>query len=441
MTTTKADRKTLHSQLLKDRDAILSELHEILASPHFCNSKRYPALLEYVVENTLAGKEELLKERTIGIEVFDRPPTYDTNADTVVRFTAGEVRKRLSSFYHDRGRDSRIHISLPAGSYIPEFLYRSIEPGVVADSTSPPPTRIANDGGIGDMASNSPNVDPASTSAAVPPSFQTSLEFVNVVNTPLARSRAVSLRLLWLAMAAMALLGVVAGLSWSYWPVPHRSAAIDFWQPLLHGQGTILICAGGAAVAQNSPMGVESANKYTQYPLLTMESASSIALVSNLIETGGSTSQLRFAPSTQLAELREQPLVLLTAYNNPWTMRFTEPLRFHFAPEPNFAIIDRTRPQVHWARDTSIPYSSADDYALVARFWNPPTDSWVVVVAGLGRNGTEAAAQFTVSPKYMEMLRAQSESGFSNRNIEVVLKVSVIDGKTGAPSIMAANVW
>jgi hypothetical protein len=188
-------------------------------------------------------------------------------------------------------------------------------------------------------------------------------------------------------------------------------------------------------------MGVKSADKNTEYPLVTFQAASSIALLSSLIQRGGATAQLRFAASTPLTELREYPLVLLTGYNNPWTMRFVQPLRFHFAPEPEYAIVDQTQPQVRWARDPAVQYSSADDYALVARFWNRTTDSWVLVLAGVGRNGMEGAAQFVASPRYLQLLRDQIGKDFSNQNIEVVLKVSVVDGKTGAPSILAVNVW
>src|ERR1022692_1245028 len=116
-----APRDAAHPLSRQDSEAILAELQEVLASPHFCNSKCYPALLQYIVEKTLAGEADLLKERTLGVEVFDRPPSYDTNADTVVRYTAGEVRKRLSLYYHDHEPDSGVQISLPAGSYIPEF--------------------------------------------------------------------------------------------------------------------------------------------------------------------------------------------------------------------------------------------------------------------------------------------------------------------------------
>jgi hypothetical protein len=69
------------------------------------------------------------------------------------------------------------------------------------------------------------------------------------------------------------------------------------------------------------------------------------------------------------------------------------------------------------------------------------TGSWVVVLAGVGRNGTEAAAEFASSTHSMQMLRDQLGKDFSNRNIEVVLKVPVIDGKTAAPSILAVHAW
>src|SRR5580704_2580654 len=118
-----ATREAWHPQTKQDRDAILRELEVVLASPHFCNSKRYPTLLQYIVDNTLAGKLEQLKERTLGVEVFERQPTYDTNTDTVVRYTAGEVRKRLLLYYSEHSSTSGIRISLPAGSYVAEFLH------------------------------------------------------------------------------------------------------------------------------------------------------------------------------------------------------------------------------------------------------------------------------------------------------------------------------
>ena len=78
-----------------DPIAVRRQLERLLAHPLFSNSKRYPALLAHTVEQTLQGNAAELKERSIGIDVFNRAPTYDANADPVVRITAGEVRKRL----------------------------------------------------------------------------------------------------------------------------------------------------------------------------------------------------------------------------------------------------------------------------------------------------------------------------------------------------------
>src|SRR5579863_3156334 len=126
-----------HPQTKEDREAILRELKKVLASPQFSSSKRYPALLQYTVEKTLEGKSDLLKERTLGVDVFDRHPAYDTNTDTVVRYTAGEVRKRLMLYYHELDHKPVIQISLPPGSYVPEFIHSPDEPRDPASLTIP----------------------------------------------------------------------------------------------------------------------------------------------------------------------------------------------------------------------------------------------------------------------------------------------------------------
>ena len=124
-------REEWRPQTRRDRDLVLTELRAILANSHFCNSKRYPALLKYIVENTLAGNSERLKEKTLLVEVFGRRANDDTKTDTVVRYTAGEVRKRLLLYYSSHPTNAGVRISLPAGSYIPEFLrgQEETEPG------------------------------------------------------------------------------------------------------------------------------------------------------------------------------------------------------------------------------------------------------------------------------------------------------------------------
>src|SRR5271163_514518 len=101
--------------------AVREQLGRLLAHPLFTNSKRYPVLLAYTVEQTLLGHANELKERTIGVEAFGRELSYDVNIDPVVRTTAAEVRKRLIQYYYNTDHAGELIIELPLGSYVPSF--------------------------------------------------------------------------------------------------------------------------------------------------------------------------------------------------------------------------------------------------------------------------------------------------------------------------------
>jgi hypothetical protein len=430
-----------HPQTQQECDAVLRELQTVLASPHFSNSKRYPALLKYIVVNTLAGKSDLLKERTLGVEVFDRPVTYDTNADTVVRYTAGEVRKRLLLFYHEEGRNSSIRISLPAGSYVPVFLREQDRLGdhVVNGGHEAGPFLISDR--PGDLVGGTPEFraisKPGTGVGSLVPAWPPEL----IGSPSLERRKVVLGRLLWLTLTVMVAIG--AGYFWTHRSIHPESAVDDFWAPLTRDQRSVIICTGSVVFAQDKYSGVITAgsNGNVDYPFVSIQSASAIAQIDEAIERSGASTQLIASPWTTLTDLREHSIALIGAYNNQWTIRLLEPLRFHFLPDPQARIVDALNPKIGWERDESVPYSSADDYAVVARFRDPNIDGWVVALAGLGRNGTEAAAQFASSPHYLELLERQLGGKFGNRNIEVVLKVGVINAKTGAPSIIAVHTW
>src|SRR5258705_9630177 len=100
---------------------VREQLRRLLAHPLFTNSKRYPVLLAYTVEQTLLGNASELKERTIGVEAFGREPSYDVNLDPVVRTTAAEVRKRLIQYYYSPHHFGELIVELSVGSYVPSF--------------------------------------------------------------------------------------------------------------------------------------------------------------------------------------------------------------------------------------------------------------------------------------------------------------------------------
>jgi hypothetical protein len=123
-------------------DLVRAELAVLIESAAFRTSKRCRAFLEYVVERTLKGEgaTESLKERTLGVELFHLPPSFDASQHTIVRVTANEVRKRLAQHYvTGEGAPSGVRIEIPPGAYRAEFRWES--PGAEARAAPPPPRR------------------------------------------------------------------------------------------------------------------------------------------------------------------------------------------------------------------------------------------------------------------------------------------------------------
>ena len=123
-------------------EAITAELERILGSKGFANAGRLSRLLRYVVERTLAGEADQLKEYAVGVEVFDRDDKYDPRLDSIVRVEAGRLRSRLEEYYNGEGAQDEVRIVLPRGGYSAQFERRSepaVPPAVVTESGSGDP--------------------------------------------------------------------------------------------------------------------------------------------------------------------------------------------------------------------------------------------------------------------------------------------------------------
>jgi TolB-like protein/Tfp pilus assembly protein PilF len=104
-------------------EKVRDHLKEVLHSHGFVSSIRAQEFLTLLVERTLAGEFDLLRERMIGAELFQRPVDYDTANDPVVRVKATEVRKKLVLYYLERTGKPGVRIDLPSGTYVPRFLF------------------------------------------------------------------------------------------------------------------------------------------------------------------------------------------------------------------------------------------------------------------------------------------------------------------------------
>jgi hypothetical protein len=394
---------------------VRAELQAIVRSPNFRSSKRYPAFLTHIVEKTLAGEASEIKERTIGIDVFDRPADYDTNDDPIVRNTASEVRRRLSLYHSEASADQLVRIHLPPGSYRPELRFTSSS----ASTTS------ASD----------------HAESALPIVVSTSGEALAKVD---AGKQFRLTGLYGLIIFALVVIG-----SFVVWlaSISRVKPLDDVWYDFFHTRNEVLIVMPVAPLPPD--IGPVSPDWLKNNPNIAIEDASAMERASGLLTLHDIRYRIRLESGVTLADLRNGPVILVTGRSNQWTMRLLAPLRYHIVNGVvnglltyGVTIEDATNPQNHWTyNDGKSGDTLTKDYAIVARFRDQLTGSVVMVIAGTGRNGTEAAGDFVTSPEFLAEASKRLPSGWQKRNIEVVLQTNVINNETGAPVIVATDTW
>ncbi len=102
-------------------EVVRAHLSEILASAVFSKADRISRFLRYAVEESLGGHESRISEYSIGVEVYERPATFDARLDSIVRVEAGRLRSKLREYYETEGKNSAIRIEFPKGGYTPVF--------------------------------------------------------------------------------------------------------------------------------------------------------------------------------------------------------------------------------------------------------------------------------------------------------------------------------
>lgn len=107
-------------ELTKDAESKITEqLNRILGSKSFRQADRLKRFLAFIVEETVAGRGERLKEYVVGVEVFEKPESFDPRNDPIVRVQARRLRAQLARYYREEAPDSEVAIELPKGGYAP----------------------------------------------------------------------------------------------------------------------------------------------------------------------------------------------------------------------------------------------------------------------------------------------------------------------------------
>ncbi len=398
-----------------DAARIRTQLDSLLASPQFRTSRRCQLLLQYVTDKTLAGETSAFKERTLGVAVFAREPDYDTNQDPVVRATAGEARKKLAQYYQEPGHEGEIRIALLPGSYVPEFH-------------------------VPDAPSAAHRTD---------------------------EKRSWRIPLLVVAVAALVVLGSVL--------LAHRmkrSPLDQFWARTASAP-SVLICLGqppaynfrsdkkqaALSALMEHPSAASVAAEQQLIPLnelvpmpdryMALGDATCLLRLATFFEKRGTPYYFRGSFSTTFEDLREHPAVLVGAFDNDWTLRFGDQLRFSFYKNFNDPagitemIRDRDHPKrTNWKLTNAWPdWNISTDYALISRVRDRETDRMLVIAAGITQYGTVAAGEFITNPEYFSEALGHFPRDWQKKNLQIVLEVPVVHGASGHPRVVATTVW
>jgi hypothetical protein len=424
-TTPQSDKETNGTESIPNAVLVREQLRRLVAHPLFTNSKRYPVLLTYTVEQTLLGNAGDLKERTIGVEAFGREPSYDVNLDPVVRTTAAEVRKRLIQYYYNPGHAGELVIELPLGSYAPSFRELTHHSPASADTQ---------------VASEHFESLPQHPMASEIPSADSIREH--------ARSAVYNWLLVAIALFFAVLLGFGIGRMRTPSPAARPSQPSNlarFWEPITATSSRVTYCLGvptdsvdlQSRTVPAIPAG--ESGSLNVYDVVTL--ARSIA---PLVPKNGEFRVLA-SSNTAFAQLREGPVVLIGAFDNPWTMRITQdlPIGFEYDNHHLREVVDRTTsPKKFWMLEWQVPGNSlARDYAVVARLHDKVTGEPVIILAGILGEGTEAASEVVSNPAYLDALLQKAPKNWDQLNLEAIIGANVIEGHPGPPTVIAVETW
>ncbi len=126
-----------------EADVVQGQLNKILAAAAFRHSITLSRFLQFIVDETLAGRGSDLKEYTIALMVLSKKPDFNPQNDPIVRIHAGRLRRCLHEYYLQEGKADHLIITVPKGAYVPVFTQREsgAEPGAPVNKDEMPARR------------------------------------------------------------------------------------------------------------------------------------------------------------------------------------------------------------------------------------------------------------------------------------------------------------
>ena len=377
----------------------LEHLDALCSSHFFSSSRRSQEFLRYIVQETLQGRANEIKERNIACEVFGRDDHFEPGEHSVVRVKASDVRKRLAEYYTS-APESNIRIELPVGTYIPQI-------------------RIA-----------------AKTSAPL------NLEEDEEHNEEPIDKRINRRRFVWIAGSAATALGLAASI-----PIlrrdalpPKRPTALDLlWKPVFATKLPLIIFL--------------PVMRYRDGPLTEWTGigpAAALGFAAGFLARHQCTYELRTGSELTYSQLRDSPSLLLGAFN-PWMTQITSRLNLRYTARMNTksgehdfgerSFIDTQTKQIWKTVKPSDGTYVTTDYGMACRVFDSNTGQVMFLVFGLYTFGTEGAAMLLFKPNLFSELLKKAPADWERKMFQVIVRVSVVGTAISEPEIVASYFW
>ncbi|MCU1324263.1 MAG: hypothetical protein JWM43_3912 [Acidobacteriaceae bacterium] len=427
-----------------DRDAAALRLHveKIIDSPAFSSSRRSGQFLQYIVEKALSQEIDALKERTIGIEVFHRPPDYDTGEDAVVRVTASDVRRRLVQHYSKEGRASEFKISLPPGGYAPEISRDSpIQQPVVQEHLV--------------LVSPEPGAHP-------PERFP-----INKGSAPRAS------KVPWPLVAAIAILVMLLLGAWAILFEKSRSgrpADSQLWS-LLFSSGRplyvvlsdpdlneIQILTGQSVSVSdyaNGKLGCETlapplqkvCSSTLRGDKVAAVDASALGKIASVASLFGSAIEPHPAREIRLSDLKtdRNMLFLGSRRANPWTDLFRDKLDFYVAHDDitGLQVVHNTHPkpgEAEFYTPTAGPQGTGENYTVISFVPGLNGVGFAMLLTGATHEGTDAAVAVVTDQDRLKKIIGDCQRKSESAPFQILLKLKMMVGSPLTTEVIACHV-
>jgi len=391
------------------QEAIRAALNRVLASSAFRTSQRAQVFLRYVVEATLSGNSEALKERIIGIEALGRGASFEPSDDSSVRVAAGDVRKRLMMYYASpEGSSDPLVFDLPVGNYIPHFSNRA----------------------SGSLTATTDSVEAAGG------------KLNDRVRFAAFRFRKVAAILTLVLATSFVSIAYLRFRSPSLPPVLQQ-----FWEPVFRSPVPALLQVTPVPVyslEKSSSQAQPEVADFVEHPnqFVDVGDLKAEARIAALLTQAKRPPIVRIGNDVGFDELKKSPAILVGFSYDRWA-ELNRGLRFYLNPGLNdfYGVTDNGVP-TRWKISTYPNSLTLDeDYAIVSRILDRDTGQVLVQVSGISRYGTEGAADLITNADLLAQALRDAPPGWQKKNIQIVLHVRVISGSSTTPTVLATYFW